>query len=75
MDRRWRFDLDPIAGGTRLRHSMVIGPGPSGITPTLEAMPDREARILSHRVDEHLTNMRRVIEAMKDAAEAATDTN
>lgn len=72
---RWRFDLDPIAGGTRLRHSMVIGPGPSGITPALEAMPDREARILSHRVDEHLTNMRRVIEAMKDAAEAATDTN
>lgn len=68
---RWRFHLDRIAGGTRLRYSMVMGPGPSGITAAIDANPDREARILSRRVDEHLANMRRVIEAMKGAAESA----
>ena len=29
---RWRFDLEPAAGRTRLRFSYVIGPGPSGTT-------------------------------------------
>ncbi|MEL7210476.1 MAG: hypothetical protein AAGK32_19970 [Actinomycetota bacterium] len=67
---RWWFELEPIAGGTRLRYSMLIGPGPSGITAALESMPDREARILHGRVREHRANMTRVVEAIKARAEA-----
>ena len=67
---RWRFDLEPIAGATRLRYSMTIGPGPSGLTPAMAAMPEKETRILQRRVGEHLPNMRKVVEAMKRSAEA-----
>ncbi|MEM9745671.1 MAG: nitroreductase family protein [Actinomycetota bacterium] len=67
---RWRFDLEPIAGGTRLRQSVVIGPGPSGLTPAIDAMPEREARILERRIEEHRANMQRVVEAMRIAAES-----
>ncbi|MEM9560967.1 MAG: nitroreductase family protein [Actinomycetota bacterium] len=67
---RWRFEASTIAGATRLRFSMIIGPGPSGITAAIESMPDKEARILFRRVDEHRANMTRVIEGIKAEAEA-----
>jgi hypothetical protein len=35
-------------------------------------MPDKQARILERRVDEHLRNMQRVVDAMKARAEAST---
>ena len=65
-----RFELASIAGATRLRHIVVLGPGPSGITAAIEQMPDKEARILARRIGEHRTNMRQVIEGIKAAAEA-----
>lgn len=73
---RWRFELSSIAGGTRLRHSVVLGPGPSGLTAAIERRPDDEARIIFRRLDEHGANMRKVLEGMKAAAEhdAATRT-
>lgn len=67
---QWRFELASIAGATRLRYRVVLGPGPSGITAAIEQMPDKEARILARRIDEHRTNMQRVIDAMKVAVEA-----
>jgi nitroreductase len=69
---RWRFQAEPIAGATRLRYSLILGPGPSGITRAIEAMPDKEPRILARRVDEHRANMTRVVEGIKEAAEAET---
>ena len=68
---RWRFELEPIGDATRLRYSMTIGPGPSGLTPALDAMPDKEPRILHRRVSEHRRNMQRVIEAIKAEAEVS----
>ena len=67
---RWRFEAASIAGATRLRYSVIIGPGPSGINRAIVAMPDKEPRILARRVDEHRSNMTRVIEGIKAAAEA-----
>lgn len=67
---QWRFELASIAGATRLRYRVVVGPGPSGITAAIESMPDKEARILNRRVDEHRANMQRVVDAIKVAAEA-----
>lgn len=66
---RWRFDLEPSEVGTRLRFSMSIGPGPSGITVAIQSMPDKEARILARRLDEHHTNMTRTVEGIRDVAQ------
>jgi uncharacterized protein YndB with AHSA1/START domain len=68
---RWCFELEPSGTGTRLRFSMSIGPGPSGISIAIEAMPDKEARILDRRVREHHANMVRTLEGFKARAEQA----
>ena len=67
---RWRFEAASIAGATRLRYSVVLGPGPSGITAAIESMPDKEPRILARRIGEHRANMTKVVEGIKAAAEA-----
>ncbi len=68
---QWRFDLQQIAGATRLRFRLIIGPGPSGITRAIEQMPEKEPRILARRIDEHRANMQLVVDAIKRDAEAA----
>ena len=70
---RWRFDLTPIAGATRLRYSVVLGPGASGLTMAIDADPDREADLIRGRIEQHRRNMRRVVDAIKAAAEASDD--
>ncbi len=67
---QWRFELAAIAGATRLRYRLVLGPGPSGMTAAIERMPDKEARIIDRRLTEHRANMQRVTAAIKAAAEA-----
>jgi hypothetical protein len=67
---RWRFDLEPHGDGTRLRFSMSMGPGPSGISMAIAAMPDKEPRILRRRVAEHHRNMRRTVDGIKQYVEA-----
>ncbi len=67
---RWRFEAASIAGAVRLRYSLKLGPGPSGISAAIEAMPAKEARILSRRIDEHRANMAAVVGGVKAAAES-----
>jgi nitroreductase len=69
---RWRFELELIAGATRLRFLMTLGPGPSGITAAIAHQPDKEARIIHRRLNEHHANMTRVIEGIRAAAETTT---
>ena len=66
---RWRFELAGIAGATRLRFSVILGPGPSGISAAIANLPDKEPAILRRRIGEHRANMQRVIDGLKDAAE------
>jgi nitroreductase len=61
---RWRFELSSIAGATRVRFSMMMGPGPSGISAAIAAMPDKEPKILRNRVREHRANMQRVLDGI-----------
>jgi len=68
---RWRFDLEPAGSGTRLRYSMILGPGPSGLTIAIERMPDKEDRIISGRVRSQYTSMIKVLAGVKAAAERA----
>jgi hypothetical protein len=66
---RWRFELSAIAGATRLRFHVGLGPGPSGITPAIEAMPDKEPKIIFRRLEEHRANMQRTLDGIKHLAE------
>lgn len=66
----WRFSLLPDGDGTRLIQWMQIGPGPSGISAAIEAMPDKESRILHRRLAEHSTNMTATLAGIKQVAEA-----
>ena len=69
---RWRFELAGIAGATRLRFSVILGPGPSGISAAIANLPDREPAILRRRIGEHRANMQSVIDGLKEAAERST---
>jgi hypothetical protein len=68
----WRFTLaaDADGTGTRLTQWMQIGPGPSGISAAIEAMPDKESRILHRRLGEHSANMAATLAGIKEVAEA-----
>lgn len=69
---RWRFEIDELHGRRcRLRETVRLGPGPSGLTPAIEAMPDKEPLIISRRQEEHLANMKRCVDGIKALAEAA----
>ncbi|MEY2565643.1 MAG: hypothetical protein QOE35_172 [Actinomycetota bacterium] len=65
----WWFDLDDDAGGTRLRQGMRMGPAPSGLSIAIDAMPDKEERIIARRLAEHERNMRANLEGIKQLAE------
>jgi uncharacterized protein YndB with AHSA1/START domain len=72
----WRFDLAEDDGGggrgkVRLRQWMRMGPAPSGLSPAIEAMPDKEERIVARRLEEHRANMQRTVDGVKALAEAS----
>lgn len=68
---QWRFQLEPVAGATRLRFHVTLGPGPSNLVLAIEAMPDKEPRILARRQDEHRRNMEATLAGIKALAEDA----
>ena len=68
---KWLFELESIAGAVRLRFSVVLGPGPSGITAAVERQPDKEHRIIYRRMAEHFANMQRVVDGIKQSVEEA----
>jgi nitroreductase len=69
---RWRFDLEPREGGTRLRFVYSMGPGPSGTTMAIANHPGKETRVLRRRIGEVYANMQRTVEGVKQLAETST---
>jgi nitroreductase len=67
---RWRFETATIAGATRLRYSVVLGPGPSGLTAIIGQSPEKESQIVAARIDALRANMLKVIHGIKESAEA-----
>jgi hypothetical protein len=49
---------------------MRMGPGRSGINPAIDAMPDKESKILHRRLGEHRSNMAATLAGIKELAEA-----
>jgi uncharacterized membrane protein len=62
----WRFTLEPDGAGTRLRQWMRMGPGRSGLSQAIEAMPDKEEKIVYGRMKEFEANMTATLAAVKE---------
>ncbi|MFJ7906900.1 SRPBCC family protein [Kitasatospora sp. NPDC096204] len=66
---RWRFELTPEDGGTRLRQSVVIGPGRSGPSLFIDARPELEEKIVDFRLNELRTGMAATLDGIRSLAE------
>ena len=67
----WRFTLTPDGAGTLLEQWYQMGPARSGLNIAIDAMPDKEQKIVFVRLREHETGMKHNLEAIKDRAERA----
>ena len=65
----WRFTLRPDGAGTLLEQWYQMGPARSGLNVAIDAMPDKEAKIVFVRLREHETGMKHNLEAIKERAE------
>lgn len=66
----WSFTLEPRDGATVLRQSGRMGPGPSGLTPAIERMPEKEERIVANRLREWEAGILGNLAGIKARAEA-----
>ena len=67
----WWFALEPADDGTVvLRHGTRLGPGRSGLNLAIDAMPDKEERIIARRLQEHERNMQATVDGVKRLAES-----
>ncbi len=62
---QWWFAIEPAGDRCRLTQRVRLGPGPSGLTPAIQRMPDREDEIVDRRLRFHDDNMRANLEAVK----------
>lgn len=65
----WRFTLRPDHGGTTLSQWMQMGPGRSGLSFAIDAMPDKEQKIVFVRMREFEQSMTRTVAAIKTLVE------
>jgi ligand-binding SRPBCC domain-containing protein len=67
----WRFTLKPDGEGTLLEQWYQMGPGRSGLNIAIDAMPDKEQKIVFVRLREHEAAMNHNLAEIKDRAERA----
>jgi hypothetical protein len=65
----WWFVLDEDGAGVRLRQGGRMGPAPSGLNIAIDAMPDKEERIVARRLEEWERNVRATLEGIKQRLE------
>jgi len=65
----WRFTLKPDGDGTLLEQWYQMGPARSGLNIAIDAMPDKEQKIVFVRLREHETGMKHNLDAIKERAE------
>ncbi len=53
----WGFEVEPTSTGALVRLWARMGPGPSGLTAPILAMPAKEARIVAGRIEEWRAGM------------------
>lgn len=64
----WRFIIDDDGddGSVVLRQEFQMGPAPSGLNMAIDAMPDKESRIISRRLAEHRQNMQANLDGIRE---------
>ena len=67
----WRFTLRPDGAGTVLEQWMQMGPARSGLSLAIDAMPDKEAKIVFVRLRELEGAIKHNLAAIKELAERA----
>lgn len=67
----WRFRQVPKDGGTELSEWMQIGPGRSGLSFAIDAMPDKEQKIVFVRMRQLEASITATLGHIKERAEAA----
>jgi uncharacterized protein YndB with AHSA1/START domain len=67
----WRFTLEESGGGTVLRQWVRMGPARSGLSLAIDAMPDKEDKIVFVRMREFESAMAATVAAIKQRAETA----
>ena len=67
----WRFTLTPDGAGTLLEQWYQMGPARSGLNIAIDAMPDKEQKIVFVRLREHETGMKHNLAEIKELAEKA----
>jgi hypothetical protein len=66
----WRFTLAPVGDSTLVTQWMRMGPARSGLSPAIDAMPDKESKIIRRRLEEHRKNMEANLAGLKSLAES-----
>jgi hypothetical protein len=67
----WRYRIDPLPGGSRVRQRFTHGPGASYLRAIAAKAPDRAAEIIAARRDGLRAGMSATLRAMKAAAESS----
>lgn len=65
----WRFRLTPRDGGTTLNYWTQMGPARSGLSAAIDAMPDKEQKIVFVRLREFEAAIDKTLAAIKRLAE------
>lgn len=65
----WRFRMTPRDGGTALSYWAQLGPGRSGLSIAIDAMPDKEQKIVFGRLREFEAGIGKTLAAIKRLAE------
>jgi uncharacterized protein YndB with AHSA1/START domain len=65
----WRFYLTPHAEGTELRQWARLGPGWSNLVRVIQAMPEKEERIVARRLADFQAGIDANLAAIKEMAE------
>lgn len=69
---QWRFELEKIPGGTRLRQRFIIGARLSATGTAMVENPDRAQQVLRGRQEQHRSNMTLTIHGIKRLAEGGS---
>lgn len=67
----WRFDIEPMPSGSRLRYSARLGDGPSGVTMLIGRDPGDAEDIIARRLAQWRVGMEATLAGIKKLAESA----
>ena len=67
---QWRFELEALGSGTRLRQQVTIGPGISGTARAMQQHPEQAQQMLTRRRDQLRHNMELTTHGIKQLAES-----